>query len=78
MATLVNHQGAGTHWTISVMACRLTTLIAKPMQLTIVSADPTYALGAVAALSAENCGESPATAKPQTTRKAANPAGGSR
>jgi hypothetical protein len=37
----------------------------KPMQLTMVRADPTSAGGAVFATRAENCGESPAAVHPQ-------------
>ena len=39
--------------------------IENPIQLTIVKADPTLSGGALAALSAENWGESPMTARPQ-------------
>ncbi len=40
---------------------------AKPMQLTMVSAVPTYTLGAFCATTAENCGLSPTTEKPQVS-----------
>ena len=40
---------------------------AKPMQLTMVSAVPTYIRGAVCATMVENCGLSPTTANPQMT-----------
>ena len=38
---------------------------AKPMQLTMVSAEPLKDSGACRATSVENCGESPTTLKPQ-------------
>src|SRR3982074_3498037 len=48
----------------------LKIVMAKPMQLAIVSAEPTRWRGALCALSAENCGESPTTTTPQNSRKA--------
>src|ERR1041384_2013553 len=56
-------------------ASMLTIVIANPMEVTIVRADPTSRGGANRAVNAENCGESPTTAIPQTTialRKSAN------
>ena len=50
----------------------LTMVIEKPMQLTIVSAEPISAFGALSAFGAENCGESPATVIPQIRRKNRN------
>jgi len=45
--------------------CKLTTVIAKPMQLVNVSAVPVSSLGADCAIIVENCGESGTTEKPQ-------------
>src|SRR5687768_3261217 len=50
----------------------LTIVIAKPIELPMVSADPTHSRGAFFALSAESCGESPTTTMPQKTRNARN------
>ena len=44
----------------------------KPMQLAMVSAEPTSSRGALAALSAENWGESPTTTIPQNSKNARN------
>src|SRR6185503_9346138 len=54
----------------------LKIVIAKPMQLPMVSAEPTHSLGAFAALRAENCGESPTTTTPQNARKPRNSGAG--
>ena len=43
----------------------LTMVIEKPIQLTMVRADPTKSWGAVRAMIAENWGESPTTTTPQ-------------
>ena len=50
----------------------LKMVMAKPMQLAMVSAEPTSSRGALCAFSAENCGESPTTTTPQNSRKARN------
>ena len=55
-----------------------TIVIEKPMQLAIVSAEPTSLGGAKRALSVENCGESPTTTTPQNNRKARNTGKGAR
>ena len=55
-----------------------TIVIEKPMQLAIVSAEPTSVGGAKRALSAENCGELPATTRPQNKRKARKSGKGAR
>ena len=47
----------------------LTVLLAKPILLVIVSAEPTSTGGAFCAFSAENWGESPDTVKPQSNKK---------
>ena len=47
----------------------LTIVIAKPRQVTKVSAVPRFSCGAVCATSAENCGESAITAIPQISMK---------
>ncbi len=67
----------GSRCASQVATCTLTTVIAKPMQFTMVSAEPTNSLGAVAALSAENCGESPTTTMPQKTMNARKAGAGS-
>ena len=48
----------------------LAIVMAKPMQLPSVSAEPTRARGALAAFSAENCGESSTTTMARKTRNA--------
>src|SRR3972149_7150770 len=48
----------------------LTMVIEKPIQLAMVSAEPTSSLGALWAFKAENCGESPTTVIPQNSRNA--------
>ena len=50
----------------------LTTEMAKPRQLVKVSTLPTTGAGALRAVSAENCGESPATVQPHTSSQATN------
>ena len=51
----------------------LNTVIAKPMQVTKVSAVPFCRGGAVVATRAENCGESAATAVPHSIKKIMKP-----
>src|SRR5204862_2414252 len=50
----------------------LPMVMEKPMQLAMVSAEPTSSRGALAALSAENWGESPTTTIPQNSKNARN------
>ena len=50
----------------------LMMVMKKPIQLTIVRADPTKSFGAVCATRVENWGESPTTTIPQKIRKARN------
>ena len=50
----------------------LMMVMKKPMQLTIVRADPTSSLGAVYATRVENWGESPTTTIPQKIKKDRN------
>lgn len=49
----------------------------KPTAFITASDEPTVSFGAVAAASAENCGESATTATPQTNSKTINNKGGS-
>lgn len=51
-----------------VMSWMLMMVIKKPIQLTIVRAEPTSSLGAVCATRVENWGESPTTTMPQKIR----------
>ena len=55
-----------------VISWMLTMVMAKPMQLTIVRADPTSSFGAVYATRVENWGESPTTTIPQKIKKERN------
>ena len=48
----------------------LTMVIAKPIQITMVRAEPLIPAAAVEATRAENCGESAATVMPQIIKKA--------
>ena len=64
--------GAGTMTASAFRSWMLKMVIANPMQLAMVSAEPTSTLGAFCAFSAENCGESPTTTMPQNTRNARN------
>jgi hypothetical protein len=59
-----------------VISWMLMMVMKKPMQLTIVRADPTSSLGAVYATRVENWGESPTTTIPQKIKKDRNNSGG--
>ena len=50
----------------------LPIVMPNPIQVEIVSAVPVWAGGAVRATMAENCGESPTTAKPHKSRNGKN------
>ena len=63
---------------ITVSNCILTMVMAKPMQLTIVSAVPFNASGALFATNVENKGESAITTMPQNNRKPINTVGDAR
>src|SRR5260221_8258482 len=56
----------------------LTIVIANPIEVTIVRADPTSCGGANRAVNAENCGESPTTMMPQMTIALRKSASGNR
>ena len=52
------------------------TVIEKPMQVTMVKAEPLFSATAVCATMEENCGESATTENPQINRKEKNNTGG--
>lgn len=54
----------------------LTTVMAKPILVTMVKADPLFSATAVCATMEENCGESATTANPQINKKRKNKTGG--
>ena len=69
MASITNIYLNSIRPTKEVSSCMETIVIAKPIQLTIVSAVPLEDAGAWPATKEENNGESAMTTKPQNMRK---------